>query len=127
MARYINVDDVNLKGIAVFDENLDVLIPLSEVRNALLMTPTADVVSKERLEAAIGRLDETEIELDAMRGAANSYKMHYENLAREIFAEIDDLMIDHARGDIDDHWLFVRMEEIKKKYTEGMVDEQRKD
>ena len=39
--------------------------------------------------------------------------------AREIFEEIDDAMIDHARGDTNDHWLFVRIEELKKKYTEG--------
>lgn len=39
-------------------------------------------------------------------------------VAREIFEEIDDVMIDHARGDIDDHWLYVRVSELKKKYTE---------
>ena len=44
MSRYIDVNKVKLKGIAVFDENLDALIPLSEVRKALELTPTADVV-----------------------------------------------------------------------------------
>lgn len=48
MPRYINIDDVTLKGVAVFDENLDFLIPLSDVRKALLMTPTADVVEVVR-------------------------------------------------------------------------------
>lgn len=43
MERYIKLEDVSLKGVAVFDENLDVLVPLSEVRKALQMTPTADV------------------------------------------------------------------------------------
>ena len=43
MSRYIDVNKVKLKGIAVFDENLDALIPLSEVRKALELTPTADV------------------------------------------------------------------------------------
>ena len=42
-----------------------------------------------------------------------------EEVAREIFEEIDEAMIDHARGDINDHWLYVRIEEIKKKYLEG--------
>ena len=49
----------------------------------------------------------------------NGYEKGKAEVAREIFEEIDDLMIDHARGDIDDHWLFVRVEELKKKYTEG--------
>ena len=39
-------------------------------------------------------------------------------VAREIFEEIDEAMIDLARGDIDSHWLYVRIEELKKKYTE---------
>ena len=44
MARYIDADNINLKGIAVFDQDLEVLIPLSNVRRALQMTPTADVL-----------------------------------------------------------------------------------
>ena len=44
-------------------------------------------------------------------------------VARKIFEEIDDAMIDHARGDTTDHWLFVRIAELKKKYTEGVTDE----
>nr|DAR47532.1 MAG TPA: DNA-directed RNA polymerase [Caudoviricetes sp.] len=43
MARYIDADNINLKGIAVFDQDLEALIPLSNVRRALQMTPTADV------------------------------------------------------------------------------------
>ena len=43
MARYIDADNVNLKGISVFDQNLEILISLSDVRKALQMTPTADV------------------------------------------------------------------------------------
>lgn len=53
MARYIKVEDITLKGVAVFDENLDVLIPLSDVRKALLMTPTADVVEVVRCKDCI--------------------------------------------------------------------------
>lgn len=43
MSRYIDVDAVQLKGIPVFDQNLEILIPLSDVRKSLQMTPTADV------------------------------------------------------------------------------------
>ena len=47
-------------------------------------------------------------------------KGYRKNVAREIFEEIDDAMIDHARGDIDDHWLYVRVSELKKKHeSEG--------
>lgn len=42
MPRYIDVDNVKLKGISVFDQNLEILIPLSDVRKSLQMTPTAD-------------------------------------------------------------------------------------
>lgn len=71
--------------------------------------PTADVVPRA--------------ELDAMRGAANSYKMHYENakaeVAREIFGEIEtSLCYKFINGEIH---LIIREEdykEYKKKYTE---------
>lgn len=43
MSRYVDIENVKLKGISVFDQNLEVLIPLSDVRKSLQMTPTADV------------------------------------------------------------------------------------
>ena len=43
MARYIDVENIKLKGISVFDQNLEILIPLSDVRKSLQMTQTADV------------------------------------------------------------------------------------
>lgn len=43
MPRYIDVENIKLKGISVFDQNLEMLIPLSDVRKSLQMTPTADV------------------------------------------------------------------------------------
>ena len=43
MPRYIDADNINLKGISVFDQNLEILIPLSDVRKALQTTPTVDV------------------------------------------------------------------------------------
>ena len=48
MARYIDADNVKLKGISVFDQNLEILIPLSDVRKSLQMTPTADVAEVVR-------------------------------------------------------------------------------
>lgn len=42
-----------------------------------------------------------------------------QEVAREIFEEIDKVMTDHACGAINDHWLYVRIEEIEKKYLEG--------
>ena len=50
---------------------------------------SADVAPRSEVE----RLT---IELEAMRGAANSYKMHYENLAREIFSELDSILKAHT-------------------------------
>ena len=43
MPRYIDADNIKLKGISMFDQNLEILIPLSDVRKSLQMTPTADV------------------------------------------------------------------------------------
>lgn len=44
MPRYIDADNIKLKGISVFDQNLEILISLSDVRKSLQMTPTADVI-----------------------------------------------------------------------------------
>lgn len=63
--------------------------------------------------AAKTEVERLTIELDAMRGAANSYKMHYENLAKEIFAEIEKLHL-HVTNEFD----MRRYEELKKKYTD---------
>ena len=91
MERFINVYDVDLKGIAVFDENLDVLVPLSAVRKALQMTPTADVVP------TVSKMEQVKLEV-----------------AREIFEEIDAMCID-LFGNFNHR----RFAELKKKYTEG--------
>lgn len=79
MARYIDTSKVTIpEG---FFEDLNVPKLLKWLNNQ----PTADVIPKSEVE----RLT---VELDAMRGAANSYKIHYENakieVARDIFAEI---------------------------------------
>ena len=40
-------------------------------------------------------------------------------VAREIILEIDTLICCHANGDIDDKRLYMLLDELKKKYTEG--------
>lgn len=84
---------------------------------ALDRQPTADVVPRA--------------ELDAMRGAANSYKMHYENakaeVAREIFEEIEKSLndctvvrsFDYGKPYFAISKFKSNFAELKKKYTEG--------
>ena len=48
MPRYIDAYNIKLKGISIFDQNLEILIPLSDVRKSLQMTPAADVVKVVR-------------------------------------------------------------------------------
>ena len=55
MSRYIDAENIKLKGISVFDQNLEMLIPLSDVRKSLQMTPTADVVEVVRCKDCIHR------------------------------------------------------------------------
>ena len=87
--------------------------------------PTADV-------APTSEVDALEDEVDKLKTILGFYALKYgtvqsqqkvidqakSEVAREIFEEIDEAMIDHARGDIDNHWLYVRIAELKKKYTE---------
>ena len=79
MARYINLDE----AIKYLHNDCKAKYPLSYANgldasiNELIKLPTADVVPKSEVE----RLT---VELDAMRGAANTYKMHYENAMKEI-------------------------------------------
>ena len=41
------------------------------------------------------------------------------DVAAEIFAEIDDLTIQHARGDLNDKYFYFAIDELRKKYAEG--------
>lgn len=76
MERYINVNDITLKGVAVFDENLDLLIPLSDVRKALQLAPTADVVPKSEVAREI--FEEIENALAQMGIVFNCQPILYE-------------------------------------------------
>lgn len=87
--------------------------------------PTADVVPTSMVDETTkqflslhDKYQEQQVEIEALRGAANSYKMHYENLAREIFEEIK------ARSMYDFPKMYytisrMALDELKIKYTEG--------
>ena len=102
MARYIDADALNIdidlsKGITVYDIVISVVKAVKEA-------PTADVVERSECEKwyheyhvikdALKKEKEYhrsteklankyQVELDAMRSAANSYKMHYEKAKQE--------------------------------------------
>lgn len=53
--RFIDVNEINFKGIEAFPEKSEILVPLSDVRKALQMTPTADVVEVVRCKDCFKR------------------------------------------------------------------------
>lgn len=55
-------------------------------RRKVMDIQTLDFVPKSEYERI-------EVELEAMRGAANSYKMHYKNLAREICCKVEEEIV----------------------------------
>lgn len=152
MARYIDADKfknhlekaMEKKHLIHGVKGVDV----GAVIKALEMQPTADVVPKSEVEKMVQdvtrleqeietlkdnnehlavMLEEAKVELEAMRGAANSYKMHYENIAREIFEEIENALSNNFHADcqmgdcIEDYYdesLRDDIAELKKKYTE---------
>lgn len=89
MPRYIDADELYKSEIERCH-----CVPLigscsndnKSLRDVLEEAPTVDVVPRSEVE-------ELKVELKAMRGAANSYKLHYEQakqeVARKIFAEMD--------------------------------------
>lgn len=100
MARYIDA----VKTAEIISEKLNV--PLGDLVDIFAEIPTADVVPKSEAESLT-------LELNAMRGAANSYKMHYNNLAKEIFEEIEKLFFKNG--------VFIHIQsynQLKKKYKE---------
>ncbi|MBR3965442.1 MAG: hypothetical protein IKJ91_11775 [Clostridia bacterium] len=99
--RYI---DANLAKTALLGWDTDATD--EEIERTIDKIPTADVVPKSEAESLT-------LELNAMRGAANSYKMHYNNLAKEIFEEIEKLFFKNG--------VFIHIQsynQLKKKYTE---------
>jgi hypothetical protein len=112
MSRYIDADNIKLKGIAALDENLDFLVSLSDVRKSLQMTPTADVVPRAEVEEIFSELYK-EIE-----SALNSnYKARRERIngcgARDMFLNVVDGKIASLRG------LHEFIEYLEEKHTGG--------
>ena len=120
MARYIDADKFMVVLNDAQIEFSDTYEGLGRAKFLLSLQPTADVAPKsevERLQCQVNRLKKYDEERDIAlhkRLIANAKS----EVAMEIFEVIDDVMIDHARGDIDDHWLYVNVAELKKKYTE---------
>lgn len=115
--------ELGLKAAISFAETLSVadVVPKSEVARleqdvTRLVQENEDL--KDSNEHLAVMLEETKIELEAMRGAANSYKMHYENLARKIFMDIDRVVEKYSMGDIEYPAFLNIIAELKKKYTE---------
>ena len=111
MARYIEANELVRKMTlqakrTMFGEIAPPQLSYSEMLEIIADAPNADVVPKSEVE----RL---QIELDAMRGAANSYKRHYDNLAREIFEDIEREIKNHGIT-----YAQRKIAELKKKYTE---------
>lgn len=114
---------VNCKDCIHYDvcesDSEDVALNLTWANKCQHFKDKADVVPKSEV-------DRLTVELEAMRGSANSYKMHYEKakqeVAREIFEEIEkqigfyrmSMHIDRGvKGIVN------VLDELKKKYTEG--------
>ena len=80
---------------------------ISIVIQTIEALPSADVAPKSEVE----RLT---VELDAMRGAANSYKMHYENAKAEVARlETENLILKQKRLNLFDRLEFVKMARAK--------------
>jgi hypothetical protein len=146
MSRYIDADKVMEEIDRIGGHNLCEWETIG-VKALIDRQPTADVVPKSEVDRAYERgfergkkdnvcgfsaeeiaqkAENIAIELEAMRTAANSYKMHYENaraeVAREIFEEIEKELnfFKNYRLYIEDvQCMFGVLAELKKKYTEG--------
>ena len=120
MARYINEDEFiawvkehwcadcqNDNGLRCRACWIDDAIDIVEE------APAADVVPKsevERLEQDVTRLVQEKYAL--IKNYAKCMKAY----AEEIFAEIDELIFQHGRGDLSDKYFYLAVEELKEKY-----------
>ena len=99
----------------IFEESFGLKLPFGEhigensADRCKDFVSTADVVPKSEVED----LKDINEHLAVMLMEAKT------DVAREIFEEIDDAKKSHALGDINDFWLYVRLTNLKKKYTGG--------
>jgi hypothetical protein len=130
MARYIDAEHLMQKLSRMIDfcekHKVSGLNALFQMGDAIMDCPTADVAPKSEVAAV-------KIELEAMRTAANAYKMHYEKAKSEVAIEIiQDIAKacaphDHHLNSLDFeigyitamNQVIAQLEEIKKKYTES--------
>lgn len=174
MARYIDLEELekrineNIKPDTPEEKDLIEWCKDECIRQAYAM-PTADVAPRAEVDKArlrgyeqgkrdnvygfsakelAEKIERLSVELEAMRGAANSYKMHYEKakieVAREIFEEIDreindalqsnykvlpiieesEALWNRVNGKIDAlRGIDGFIDELKQKYTEDKKDE----
>ena len=132
MARYIDADMLKerLFAISVVADDLygmGINRGLDRADTAIDMIPTADVVPRAELAVTSFRDANTICNLKKELGVLkilneNIPQLHsaaLEAVAREIFEEIDELIFQHARGDLADRYFYAEVEKLKKKYTEG--------
>lgn len=91
----------------------------------LLISQSKDIEQiieiKECIDAVYGQ-DCAYYDVDGFAIATEIYNAGWRKqseVAREIFEEIDDLLIQHAQGDLNDKSLYFAIDELKKKYTES--------
>lgn len=120
MPIYIDLCKVKVIREIFFDEDDDALIPLSDVRKALLMVPVENVAPRAEVELYKRQVNELEDELATTYDKLENAKAE---VAREIFEEIEK----HGRkvqssdwnGEFWDVGILMRdIAELKKKYTE---------
>lgn len=82
----------------------------------------------ESLRLATEANKDLQAELDAMRGAANSYKMHYKKAVHEIFDKIGKILYKHTKiaikknniaSEITIDYIGEDIAELKEEYTKG--------
>lgn len=118
MARYIDADALKTDILMKYKKNWEVPCSsedrivqrvVTDLRVLIEKNTPADVVPRERYNRA----------MDGLKAVLEERAEDKVEVAREIFEEIDYVTKEHASGDIDDHWLYVRLAELKKKYTGG--------
>lgn len=115
MARYIDADNIKLKGIAFLDENLDFLVSLSDVRKSLQMTPTADVAPR----AEVAREIFEEMKKEIKSALESNYKAENQWVQSPTQSRWDDEFLGVIRGKINTlRGIGDFIDELEKKYME---------
>lgn len=110
MARYYDMDKLGELIEAKADTLINGKVAFLYVAKWLELLPSADVVPR-------GDVERLTVELEAMRTAASSYKMQYEELAGEIFGEIEKNECHDISGKTTMYILFAEeFAKLKKRY-----------